>query len=93
MGNVIPIRQLDPSASVQKTLDDLHARSKSEKFKGFLFLLETDDGEQVIGASGVFAADLNRAAIAGKAGLECLLDAAGCIQQAERSSQLPRRLR
>ena len=93
MGTVVPIRQLDPSASVQKTLDDLHTRSKAERFRGFLFLLETPDGEQVVGASGVFAADLDRAAAAGKAGLECLLGVAGYVEPPVQKSHAPRRLR
>lgn len=93
MGNVIPIRQLDPSESVKRALSDLNARSNTERFRGFIFLMETEDGEQVVGASGLFATDLGRAAKAAKAGFECLLGNSRFISEVDTKLELPRRLR
>jgi len=90
---VIPLHQIDPSASVQRALNDLQAQHGTERFRGFIFLLEAVDGEQIVGASGIFASDLERAAQAAKAGFNCLLGHARCIEEDAPRSQLPRRLR
>lgn len=91
---MIPIRnQLDPSESVRRALSDLNERSHTEKFRGFIFLIETEDGEQVIGTTGLFATDLGRAAKAAKAGFDCLLGHAKCDDAEAANLKLPRRLR
>lgn len=91
---MIPLFQRhNPSQSVQRALDELHARCSSERFRGLIFLLEGEDGEQVIGTSGVFATDLDRAASAAQAGFNCLLGHSKCIEDAALLSKLPRELR
>jgi len=55
--------------------------------------METEDGEQVVGASGLFATDLGRAAKAAKAGFECLLGNSRFISEVDTKLELPRRLR
>lgn len=80
------LRQPSPSESVRGALSELNDRSRTERFRGLIFVLETEDGEQVIGATGVFAADLDRATEAARAGFNRLLDV-------DVGSKLPRRLR
>lgn len=92
MGNVLQLRQLDPSASVRRALNELTERSRTERFKGLIFVLETEDGEQVIGATGIFAADLGEATEAARAGFNCILEQAGA-DGVDVGSKLPRRLR
>jgi hypothetical protein len=90
---VIPLRQLSPSDGVQRAINELHGRAKTERFKGYIFVLETEDGEQVVGAAGIFASDLTQAAQAAQAGFDCLLGHSRRIETADPKSKLPRRLR
>lgn len=93
MDNVIPLRQLNPSDGVQRAINELHGRAQRERFRGYIFVLETEDGEQVVGAAGVFASDLERAAKAAQAGFNCILGHSRQIETADPKTKLPRRLR
>lgn len=92
MGELIELRSRKAGPSVKSVVETLSQHALNGRMKGLIFVMELDDGEQITGVCGSFAADLNKAAEAAHAGFNCILGHSRCLE-IEPQSKLPRRLR